>query len=191
MVGDNVQSYVSMAAGLTKATREKARAAAKGLLAQAGLDDVATDAGDRVSKLADEIIQASRANRELLRKLVAAEIDKAAGRLGFARAEDLDGLRGQLDALRVELADIRLGLAHKSVHPAPPPEPTPVGDPPLTVDPVLDASLDDPVLPPTSKAPAKKAPAVKKTVAKKAAAKKTAARPPARKPSPPRPAASS
>ena len=44
MVAEGMQNYVDMAAGLTKATRAKATAAAKNLLASAGLEDVAADA---------------------------------------------------------------------------------------------------------------------------------------------------
>ena len=47
------------------------------------------------SNLAEEILTASRANRELLVKMINTEIDKAAARTGFARADDLDGLPGR------------------------------------------------------------------------------------------------
>ena len=96
MAGDGIQNYVDMAAGLTKATRAKATAAAKGLLATAGLEEVAADATDRVAKLADEVLAASRANRELMGKLIASEVDRAAAVLGFVRAEELDDLRREL-----------------------------------------------------------------------------------------------
>ncbi len=96
-------NYVSMVSGLSKATRVKALAAARAVLAQAGLDDVATDAGERITKLAEEIIAASRANRELLENLVTAEVDKAATRLGLVRAEDLSQLRAEIAALRAQV----------------------------------------------------------------------------------------
>lgn len=96
-------NYVGMVSGLSKATRARAVAAARSGLAQAGLDDVAADAGERISKLAEEIIAASRANRELLENLVTAEVDKAATRLGFVRAEDLSEIRAELAALKAQL----------------------------------------------------------------------------------------
>ena len=105
MAGDGIQNYVDLAAGLTKATRAKATAAAKGLLATAGLEEVAADATDRVAKLTDEVLAASRANRELMGKLIASEVDRAAAVLGFVRAEELDDLRR-------ELSELRMGMAH-------------------------------------------------------------------------------
>ena len=104
MAGDGIQNYVDLAAGLTKATRAKATAAAKGLLATAGLEEVAADATDRVAKLTDEVLAASRANRELMGKLIASEVDRAAAVLGFVRAEELDDLRRELSELRMSMA---------------------------------------------------------------------------------------
>ena len=187
MVGEGLQNYVSMVTGLTKTTKAKAAAAAKALLAQTGLDEVAADASERVSKLADEIVAASKANRELLQKMVETEVDKAADRLGFARAEEVD-------ALRRDLAELRLGLAHQSAHPAgptppagtppetptPTPEPAPAASAPVRKAPVRKAPVRRaPVkeaattTAPAKKATAEKAPA-KKAPAKKAAAKKAA-----------------
>src|SRR5690349_15202563 len=87
MVIDALQSYAQLASGLTKTTREKAVATAKGLLEQAGLGEVAADAGDRVSKLADELLATSKANRQLLTQFVDAEVQKAVTRLGLAKSE--------------------------------------------------------------------------------------------------------
>jgi len=108
MVVEAVQNYVNMVNGLSKMTRDRALATARALLAHAGLEDVANDASERVSKLAEEIMVASRANRELVENLVAAEVDKAAGRWGFVRTEDVD-------ALREEIAELRLSLARATV----------------------------------------------------------------------------
>src|SRR6188472_2097136 len=78
MVREQIQNYVNLMTGLRRATKAKASEAAQGLLSATGLDDVATDAGERVSNLAEEILTASRANRELLVKMINTEIDKAA-----------------------------------------------------------------------------------------------------------------
>lgn len=104
MVVEAVQAYVNLVNGLSRATREKARSAAHGLLAQAGLEDVANDAEERVAKLTEEILGAGRANRELLDNLVAAEVTKAASRLGFVRSDDLDEVREEIAELRSQLA---------------------------------------------------------------------------------------
>lgn len=100
MVAEIVQNYVDLVNSLTRATRERAAGTARGLLAQAGLEGAADDAGERLGKLAEEIAQANRANRDLVEKLVAAEVDKTAARWGFARAEDLTELREEIAELR-------------------------------------------------------------------------------------------
>ncbi len=105
MVTEQIQNYVNLAAGVRRATKAKAAEAAQGLLSATGLNDVAADPRARVSALAEEILAASRANRELLLKMITTEVDKAAARIGFARAEDLDGLRAEVSLLRAELAE--------------------------------------------------------------------------------------
>lgn len=163
--GEGIQNYVDMAAGVTRATKAKAREAARNLLATAGLEDVAVDATDRATKLAEEVIAASRANRELMGKLIASEVDKAAGRLGFVRADELDEVRR-------ELAELRMSMAHASAHePAPFAPDLGVPDPPVAVDSLVEPD-DPPTIDPITEPPT--APA--KTAAKKAAARRTAVR---------------
>jgi formate dehydrogenase assembly factor FdhD len=81
------------------------------MVKQAGLEDVATEASERVTKLAEEIMNASRTNRELLQHFVTTEVDKAAARLGFARAEEVEALREEIASLRTQLneATVRAG----------------------------------------------------------------------------------
>jgi polyhydroxyalkanoate synthesis regulator phasin len=119
MTLEAINNYLHVVSGLTKTTRARARAAAKAMLAQAGLDGVATDAGERVGKLAEEIMNAGRANRELLEKVVAAEVDKAAARLGFARAGELESLRQEVDALRQVIVDQQAAASGTTAEPAP------------------------------------------------------------------------
>ncbi len=92
-------NYAELLTGLTRASRERAR----GLLAAAGLEDAAADAGERASRLAEEVLQASRANRRLVHTLIGEEMTRAADRWGFVRAEELDDLRREIDELRVAL----------------------------------------------------------------------------------------
>jgi polyhydroxyalkanoate synthesis regulator phasin len=100
---DAFQAYINMVTGVTKATQAKAAATARAMVKQAGLEDVATEASERVTKLAEEIMNASRTNRELLQHFVTAEVDKAAARLGFARAEEVEALREEIASLRTQL----------------------------------------------------------------------------------------
>ena len=88
-MAEPLQNYVSLVGGLTRGSRE------------------------RVTRLAEEILHASRANRELLENLVVTEVDKAAARLGFARAEEVQ-------ALRDEVADLRASVAALQAQPAEP-----------------------------------------------------------------------
>jgi formate dehydrogenase assembly factor FdhD len=107
-VTEAFQAYINMVTGVTKTTQEKAAATARAMLKQSGLDDVANEASERVAKLAEEIITASRTNRELLQKFVTAEVDKAAARLGFARTEEVEELRDEIASLRTQLNEATL-----------------------------------------------------------------------------------
>jgi hypothetical protein len=118
MVVEAVQNYVNMVNGLTRMTREKALSTARALLAQAGLEDVANDAGGRVTKLAEEIILANRANRELVENLISAEVDKAAARWGFVRTDDVEALREEIAELRVALIRATTKRPNESAEPA-------------------------------------------------------------------------
>jgi polyhydroxyalkanoate synthesis regulator phasin len=119
MTLEAINNYLHMVSGLSKTTRARARAAAKAMLAQAGLDGVAADAGERVGKLAEEIMNAGRANRELLEKVVAGEVDKAATRFGFVRASDLESLRLEVAELRRAVADQQAAGSGSVARPAP------------------------------------------------------------------------
>lgn len=103
--------YVEAFTELTRASRERARARARTLLAAAGLEDAAAGAGERAGRLAEEILQASRANRVLVQHLIGEEVTRAADRWGFVRTEELEDLRRELDELRVALVKAHLGTA--------------------------------------------------------------------------------
>jgi polyhydroxyalkanoate synthesis regulator phasin len=104
-VAEAFQTYINMVTGVTKSAQAKASATARALLKQAGLEDVATEASERVAKLAEEIMNASRTNRELWQHFVATEVDKAAARLGFARADEVEALRDEIASLRSQLKE--------------------------------------------------------------------------------------
>ena len=128
-------AYRSLVDELTRGTRERAARAAQNVLTTAGLDGWANQAGERVAQLAEEVGQASRANRELFEQAFAAEVGRAAGRVGLVPQADLrdaldrlaslddalqttrfeiDELRheaAEVSALRLELAELRLRVA--------------------------------------------------------------------------------
>ena len=134
MVVGAVQTYVNLVSGLTRGTRQRARAAARGVLSQVGLEGVADDAEKRVGQLTEEILSASRANRELLENLVAGEVTKVASRLGFVRSDDLDEVREEIAEVRAQLARqerMASGAAAAGTRPTAPG--------PTTPDPTADA----------------------------------------------------
>jgi len=106
-VAEAFQTYIDMVTGVTKTTQARATATARALLKQAGLEDVAAEASERVTKLAEEIMSASRANRELMQRFVTAEVDKATARLGFARAEEVQALRDEVASLRLDINEAK------------------------------------------------------------------------------------
>lgn len=108
------QAYINMVTGVTKSTQARAAATARALLKQAGLEDVATETSERVTKLAEEIMNASRTNRELLQHFVTSEVDKAAARLGFARADEVQALRDEVAGLRAQLNQAMTRTAKKA-----------------------------------------------------------------------------
>ncbi|SDS26980.1 hypothetical protein SAMN04488543_1404 [Friedmanniella luteola] len=165
-----VQTYVNLVNGVSRAARDRARAAAREWLAQVGLEEVADDAERRVGRLTEEILDASRANRELLENLVASEVTKAASRLGFVRSDDLDEVREEIAELRAQLARDKAAAAgaprarNASARGAA--ASAAAATPPAASDPAATAA--------TTPAP-KKAAATKTTTAKKAAAAGTPA----------------
>jgi polyhydroxyalkanoate synthesis regulator phasin len=102
-VAESFQAYINTVTGVTKSSRAKAAATARALLKQAGLEDVATETNERVTRLAEEIMHASRANRELLQHFVMSEVEKVAARLGLARADEVQALRDEVAGLRAQL----------------------------------------------------------------------------------------
>jgi hypothetical protein len=106
-VTESWQSYANLVGGLGRSVRERAAGTTRALLTQVGLEDVAMNVGDRLNRLAEEVWHASRANRELVENLMAAEVDKAAARLGFVRSEELQELRAEVAELRESIRAIQ------------------------------------------------------------------------------------
>lgn len=94
-----VRNYLEMASGLTEATASKAMEVAGSLIAQGvslGTKQPA-DVASSVAQAADDLMAQSKTNRDLLIGLIRTEVDKAIGRVGFVREDELAALR-----LRVE-----------------------------------------------------------------------------------------
>jgi polyhydroxyalkanoate synthesis regulator phasin len=174
-VAEAFQTYINMVTGVTKSTQAKAVATARALLKQAGLEDVATEASERVTKLAEEIMNASRTNRELWQHFVAAEVDKTGARLGFARADEVQALRDEIASLRTQLTEATARTAKSA--------------PAKAATKRAPAEKAAATMTPTKKTPTKKTPTKKTTATRTATKKTTAIRSPT--PKPPRKAAAS
>ena len=128
---EELRPYLAMANGLTEVARQQATEAARTLIAQ-GMVLAAKGATPDVdvSEVAEEIVESVRANREMLREMIDAEVQRALGGLGFAHADELkaarkhierveaqvESLRADVNALRAELA--AAGGSAKSKKPA-------------------------------------------------------------------------
>ena len=124
---DALRGYVSLATGLTEVTVTKAREAAAALLTQ-GLDigkvpdvpgkDSAVAAASQVQGLADDLLETSKQNREMLIGLIRTEVDRAAGRMGFVREEELAAVRRHVSRLETQLAEVRAQIGSANAGPA-------------------------------------------------------------------------
>jgi len=101
-----VRIYLEMATGLTEATATKAMEVAGSLIAQ-GMSLGAkqpTDVASSVAQAADELMAQSKTNRDLLIGLIRTEVDRAIGRVGFVREDELAALRARVEKIESLLA---------------------------------------------------------------------------------------
>ena len=98
MVREALRNYVTLAAGLTDVTRQRAMQAARALAAQGEATR------DQVSNLAEDLVTTSRKNREAITTLVRYEVERTLSRVGVATADEVASLTRRLrsleDALR-------------------------------------------------------------------------------------------
>jgi len=101
---EGLRGYVQLATGLTEVTAAKARDAAMALVNQGmQVSGKTTDVVGSVQELADDLVTTSKENREMLVGLIRTEVDKAVGRMGFVREDELAALRARVDGLEAEL----------------------------------------------------------------------------------------
>ena len=72
-------------------------------------------AAGQVAKLADDLVETSEQNRELIVGLVRTEVDRAAGRMGFVREEELAAVRRHVSRLESSLAEVRAQMGSAAV----------------------------------------------------------------------------
>lgn len=113
MVLEGLRGYIQLANGLTDVTRERARAAAKALLAQgeAGVDAVVPQPlRAQVGALTDDLLATSKANRNLLVNLVRAEVERTVARMGLVSAQELQSATRRSRALERRVEELEQDL---------------------------------------------------------------------------------
>lgn len=109
MVLDGLRGYLQLATGLTDVTRERARAAARSLVAQggAGVDAVVpAPVKSQVTTLTEDLLATSKANRDLLVHVVRGEVERSVARLGLVSKADLDAERRRADRLEAKVREL-------------------------------------------------------------------------------------
>lgn len=101
MVLDVMKGYWQVANGLGDVAVQRARELAEALTSQ-GVE-VTSQTQEQVQVLTDEILEASRTNRDLLTGLIRTEVDRAVGRMGFVREEELAAVRHHVQRLEDQL----------------------------------------------------------------------------------------
>jgi polyhydroxyalkanoate synthesis regulator phasin len=136
---DDLRTYVQMATGITEATTAKAKDVISGLLASGiALTSRAVPAPDmvgQVQELADDLVATSRNNRELLTGVIRSEVDKAVGRMGFVREDELAALRRHVQRLEAEVHEMKAAAQAA---------PAPTATAPVATAPVATASGEEP-----------------------------------------------
>ncbi len=113
---DDIRGYLQMASGLTEVTAAKAREIAMALVGQGmNLSTKAPDVVGQVQELADDLVATSKGNRDLLTGMIRTEVDKAVGRMGFVREDELAALRRHVQRLESEIGELRAEVAQRPV----------------------------------------------------------------------------
>ena len=96
---------MQLATGLIESTSERAKESASALINQG------VEAGSKgpevvsaqVQEIADDLIEQGRTNRELMVGLIRTEVERAVGRMGFVREEELAAVRKHVERLERKL----------------------------------------------------------------------------------------
>ncbi len=97
---EDLRGYIQMASGLTEVTAARARDMAVSLVNQGlSLTTKAPDVVGQVQEMADDLVSTSKSNREMLIGLIRTEVDRAVGRMGFVREDELAALRRRVEHL--------------------------------------------------------------------------------------------
>lgn len=103
-----LKNYVELASGLTEVTANKAKDAVMSLIAQGmalGAKQPA-DVAASVQQAADDLMAMSKSNRDMLIDMIRTEVDRAVGRMGFIREDELAALRARVEKLEKQQAEL-------------------------------------------------------------------------------------
>ena len=102
---DALRSYLQLASGLAEVSAAKAKEAAATLAAQ-GPDTPSPEALTvGLQTIAEDLVEQSRTNTDILVGLVKTEVDRAVGRMGFVREEELAAVRRHVQRLEAQLGN--------------------------------------------------------------------------------------
>ncbi len=102
-----LKNYVELASGLTEVTANKAKDAVMSLIAQGmalGAKQPA-DVAASVQQAADDLMAMSKSNRDMLIDMIRTEVDRAVGRMGFIREDELAAHRARVEKLEKQQAE--------------------------------------------------------------------------------------
>ena len=113
MVLDGLRGYIQLANGLTDVTRERARAAARALVAQGGAV-VPTSVQAQVSTLTEDLMATSKANRYLLVNLVRGEVERSVARMGLGSTKEMAAAERRAAGLERRVAELEEELSRSA-----------------------------------------------------------------------------
>ena len=113
MVIDGLRGYLQLASGLTDVTRERARAAARAVVAQGGAV-VPTSVQAQVSTLTEDLMATSKANRHLLVNLVRGEVERSVARMGLVSTKDMEAAERRAKGLERRVAELEEELSRST-----------------------------------------------------------------------------
>ena len=113
MVLEGLRGYLQLASGLTDVTRERARTAARALVAQSEAV-VPPQVRAQVSSLTDELLATSKTNRNLLMGLVRGEVERSVARLGLVSVSEVEAANRRADRLEVRVRDLEMQLSERT-----------------------------------------------------------------------------
>ena len=113
MVLDGLRGYVQLASGLTDVTRERARAAARALVAQGGAV-VPMSVQAQVSTVTEDLLATSKANRNLLVNLVRGEVERSVARMGLVSTKEMEAAERRATKLERRVAELEEELSRST-----------------------------------------------------------------------------